>query len=941
MNRSIAFSRFNVTRACAVIAACFLSLVVISGCDDVETSTQDFLANAKEFRQKGDLRASVIEAKNVLRSDANNQEARLLLGLNYMDAGAWAPAEAMLEKAMEGASGLEYAVIPPLMRVKLNLGKFDDVLDLSQIQQDMSNSLKAEILALRGRALTAMGKHEDAQSTFGQAIALDAKSHNVFLGLAGLALVKRDIAETERLTAAAAKLVPDDPEVLRFRGRFSLLTKQYARAKADFEKLTKIRPFFVDNKILYARSLLLMGDLEPAAKYLDELLRVHPNDPKILYFRASAAIQLKDYQTAATLSERALAGAPGNLAAQRLAGLAFLATGRYEQSRTLLAGYLERNPSDAKAAKLMAVTQLKLGMNSEALATLKPMAEKSGADAKLLTLIGAAAIGARDFTAGENYFSRIVTLEPENAIARTRLGLLKMGTGKVDAGIDELTSAVRLNGGLVDSNVALITNLIRLRKNDEALEAALRLQANRPNLPEGSIFVGIIQLTLGRQDEAKASFERALEQDPGNPAATLGLSNIFQMNNQDDQSAAVVRSSLERHPKHTLLLLRLAKYTAKQKDLDETQRLLNLAVEASPHMALPRLRLGRLNLLLGKPEEAVSIVAPALKLRPNDGSMLEVSGKAQLALKRYADAKATFEKLVSSYPNSSQGHFFLAQAHKGLRNLDAYVSSLRAALSLNATDHNIRIELAKGLMTKGRLGEAGEQIDLLKKEFSASTPIILLEADHLYRSGNFQKAADLYQTALNSKPSIKTVSKLARAHWEAGKKRRTVSVLTDWLTGKPDDFVVRLQLAEYFVSLRDWAKARSQYEEVIKTKPNVWLSYNQLAWVLLEMGELEAATRHAERARELAPRNPQVMDTMAWVLLQSGEKGGAYQALQLLKVAATAAPQDPAIKFRLAQALVKNGKSEEAFEVLNALLSGDPVFKERPKAEALLKQLGG
>jgi predicted Zn-dependent protease len=93
---------------------------------------------------------------------------------------------------------------------------------------------------------------------------------------------------------------------------------------------------------------------------------------------------------------------------------------------------------------------------------------------------------------------------------------------------------------------------------------------------------------------------------------------------------------------------------------------------------------------------------------------------------------------------------------------------------------------------------------------------------------------------------------------------------------------------------------------------------------------------HGERALELAPEQPAVMDTVAWILL---DRGQIERAADLLQKAHQAAPDSAQITFHYVVALHRSGEDAAAKQLLQLLLKDDASFAERPKAEALFDKL--
>ena len=111
---------------------------------------------------------------------------------------------------------------------------------------------------------------------------------------------------------------------------------------------------------------------------------------------------------------------------------------------------------------------------------------------------------------------------------------------------------------------------------------------------------------------------------------------------------------------------------------------------------------------------------------------------------------------------------------------------------------------------------------------------------------------------------------------------------------------------------------------------------NNVAWLYQEQGNSEGV-KYAERAYELVPGRPEVIDTLGWLLVQNGDTN---RGLVLLQEAATKAPHIPDIRYHMAAALEKAGRREEARKELDRLLKSNKSFPERDKAEALRVQLG-
>ena len=96
------------------------------------------------------------------------------------------------------------------------------------------------------------------------------------------------------------------------------------------------------------------------------------------------------------------------------------------------------------------------------------------------------------------------------------------------------------------------------------------------------------------------------------------------------------------------------------------------------------------------------------------------------------------------------------------------------------------------------------------------------------------------------------------------------------------------------------------------------------------------AREYAEKANELKPDHPVILDTLGWLLVEAGQH---EQGIELLQRALTLAPEAADTRYHLAQALVRSGKLAHARRELESLLSSNARFAHEAEARALLAKL--
>jgi Tfp pilus assembly protein PilF len=159
-----------------------------------------------------------------------------------------------------------------------------------------------------------------------------------------------------------------------------------------------------------------------------------------------------------------------------------------------------------------------------------------------------------------------------------------------------------------------------------------------------------------------------------------------------------------------------------------------------------------------------------------------------------------------------------------------------------------------------------------------------------------------------------------------GDQQKSLEPLVDWLQFQPGDVRTRSVYATLLQQYGNNDKAMAEYETILQQSPDNILVLNNLAW-LYQLNNDRRAIELSERAFQLAPDKPEIVDTYGWILVNFGdyEKGLAY-----LKDAFAKMPENPEVAFHVGYALSKSGNKEEAKKVLRRIVRD---HKESPYAE--------
>src|SRR5205085_3379126 len=148
-----------------------------------------------------------------LQKDAENAEARYLLGVAALESGDVASADIELNKARDLGYNAEELQVA-LARTMLAKGEPAKLVSQYGSTKLASPRLQAELLAAVGNAQLAQNRRSEAQSAFGEALALDPASAAANIGLARLAASERDFAGAGARLTTALGTSPSSAEAL-------------------------------------------------------------------------------------------------------------------------------------------------------------------------------------------------------------------------------------------------------------------------------------------------------------------------------------------------------------------------------------------------------------------------------------------------------------------------------------------------------------------------------------------------------------------------------------------------------------------------------------------------------------------------------------------------------------------------------------------------------
>lgn len=909
-----------------ITCAAALTLVALVACQRMQPS-EDLLRDARQAHGRGEDRAAVIHLKNLLQHEPGHGAARRLLGELHLAQGDPSAAEKELRRALAlGQPRPE--ILPLLVRALLAQAAHQGLLDELQAE----NATPA-VLAWRGHAQLGLGKLDDADQLYAQALHQQAGLGEAHLGQARLALRRSDAGGAYDIVERALAANPHDVDALRFKGDLLRSRGKPDVALAAYQAILAHDPNNVQAHADIAATQLQLGKPDLARQQLAAARKLQPGSLVVLYTQALLDFAEGKHKAALEQVQLVLRAAPGHMPSYLLAATIELATGTVGQARAHIQHYRQTLPNEAYALRLQAQCDLRDGKPQDALDLLEPALAAGSQDVDLLALAGEAAMRLGKHEKAGRWFGQASSLAPESSLLNAASGVSLLNQGQHGRAVEALELAARKDGAASRAGALLVMTHLRSRNFAQAMAQIRGMEAQGDN-PAVQNLKGGVLLVSGDLAGARQAFSRALAVDPGHAPALDNLVELDLMEKKVPQARQRYQEALARHGTSLPLMMALARLEARVGNTPAALALLERASSAHPDALAPAQALAALYLRNGETAKALVLAQRMQGSQPNQVAALDLLAQAAAAAGKHALTLDALQKLAVLQAANADLQLRIARTHMVLQQKPAALQAARKAIAV-APNREDALALASALLIDGRNFDDARKLARLAQQRQPAAAIgFKLEGDALLEEGKFEAAVAVYERGLDLQRSGPMLIALHRALHAAGRKEEAQRRMHEWLARQPADQPTRLYYASHLLQERDHAAARREYEMLLERDPDNVLALNDLAWALLQLKD-PAALKPAERAYKLAPANPAVADTLAWILTENGKPA---RAVPLLKKALETAPTSADIRLHYAHALFRSGDKRGARQQCEQLLAL-PGFAHRAEVEGLLARL--
>lgn len=885
-----------------------------------------------------------IALKNSIAEEPNYIPARILLAKTYLELGKLTLAEKEILAAKNNGADQD-VVLTILAKVFYQAGDYQQA--QQQINQMSGMANTASMRLLGGQIAAGLAQYEQAAVLF-QSV-LDEPEFTAQARL-GLANVYYRNSNFDQALLALNPLVTEQPEnvgALLLMAELQRHQQQWDQAEVLYNRVKAIDSAHLG--YLYSRATFLLETKRPdeALALTLELVAKYPKNPAAKLLHATVMKSAGDIdQALVTLNEleHYLSLFTNEQRSQKdtliiLGMMEFLAD-NWQRSAIHLRKYLSQYGDEATVLATLAKVEIFQGFYEQAEIYASRLIVMGNATVEdYLLLVQSRKLNKR-YPEAIAELRTAVAQYPDAIALRQTLARLLVLNGQRQLAIEEIQKVMPQMGQERAQSLVTI-GYLQLQEKDipEAFVTAQQLLNEFPNKVETYQFAGEVALAQADQKTAQLLFQQALMLDAGYKPSLLSLAAIALDSGRHSEAQNYYDKILTLNPSDVTVLQLSAVIDISQRRLKAAEEKLRLALNVSPGQFLTQKSLAEVLLLQQQYSAAEQLVSELDQQYFFNPDVLYLRARIEIANKKVSQAQLTLSKLSGLTYNDLKWQLLIAhrlvdlgdtqgleKSQKRLRlfaledkAVESDLALLEARVALNTRNFSKSLTMANKIQSPVLKFAAIEvkayaAIGLKEWQDALAHLIILQQQEDLDTRKFFQMELQIYLG-------------LKEYH-------NAQQMLEQRLSSDPNDEFCVGQLAQLFELLGAQEQAQNTYLAFPKLNDHpVFL--NNLANLYIETDNGQAL-KFANRAYELLPDDPNVLDTLGWAWVKSGELA---KGLGFLREALSRDSGNIELLWHLAQTLYWLNRFDESQQHLNRILYLDKTGQRKSDVNRLLEKM--
>ena len=571
---------------------------------------------------------------------------------------------------------------------------------------------------------------------------------------------------------------------------------------------------------------------------------------------------------------------------------------------------------------------------------------------------------AAQFAEEEKYAEAIISyqsalqIDPNNATAHYGLAEAYIETRRPSEAYWALHETVRLDPSNRDARLTYTQLLLLARQNESALEQARALVEGDPNDASGHMLLGQALTRLHHQDEARETLERAIELAPDAAEPLVLMAVFLSTTGQREQAEPYLRKRIELEPsvdavgglagflaqdpdrardaeaeefyrealaiaepdERSMAVRVLASFYYSRERFAESEAVLLGEIERSEEPLDLIYLLARLYNAQGEPQKADALLEDATRTRPDSAEAHLVQSRYRQRRGDLAGALESVDAGLRAEPDSVRARLRKSEllVDIGYRERDG----LRIARGRSIVDAVLAREPENpdALFVRAKIDIAeskpADAVDAMRKAVDVRPEWArgrFMLGSALFLSGDRTGArAELARVLELDAAFLEARKLLAKVHASLGEHDFAVEEGRRVLKETPDDYALRILLAQSLMALRQTDEAQEMVEAIPPGEQNAEAHY-ALGRIYASRGDLERSREHLLAANEARPNHPDILRSLLNIDLFDQRQEESYERIREAEKAEPGNARIIHLRGLAALTLGRGGEAEASF----------------------------
>lgn len=510
---------------------------------------------------------------------------------------------------------------------------------------------------LSGQRCLAQQNLSCSLNEFSTALSYDVTSSYLHMQLCQIHALQGDIDAARTWCEKAVALNPSDYDANMFLSRIYGALERYSDAQQHYEMLIALYPDSEDPYLSLAALFAGQKKYRDAVKVLRHLLQRNIRSENALVMLGNLYAEMQKHKTAEKFYRKALDVNQSSLSA--LEGLVML----YEAISDI--------PSAIQACNTIL--------------SIDP--DNSNVREKLASLY----IKSNDYPSALTQYMRIRESKPYLFYDATmKMALICLETGDIECTIQECTRALTKNPGDDKAAYYLASAFEKKELYDEALRYFSSIPSSSWYFSNAQIHRAFILDARGQHSEAQHIVRTALSMRKDDPDLLRFLASLYEKSGNYSEAIQALKKALSLKPDDDELLFYMGVLYEKASLFDESIAVMQKILEHNPDHADALNFIGYSwadkGIYLDKAER---LIKKALKLKPNDGYIVDSLGWVYFKQNKLRKAISELEKAFELVPNDSTIAEHLGDVYTAIGDIEKAREFYHKALKIDPSKQNI------------------------------------------------------------------------------------------------------------------------------------------------------------------------------------------------------------------------------------------------------------